>query len=97
MTVGAGFLDERGIGLADEADWTAFHEVDEALSHLHWLVYRRWRRQRRVSAQPPVAKEVEDALRDLRPLLREARGIWGRLARYRPGAESESQGEGRVQ
>lgn len=66
-------------------DWTPFHEVDQAVEHLYWLLFRRWRKRRlRNSA---VAKDVQDALADLRPMVREAYGTWRRLALYRPEEE----------
>lgn len=69
--------------MAEERDdWTPFYEVTEAVEHLRWLVFRRW--GHRELKDSDVAKDVQDALDDLRPLVGEATGIWRRLARYRP-------------
>lgn len=73
--------------MAGREDWRPYHEIDDVLEHLRWLVFRRWSRQSARDAE--VAKDVQDALMDLRLIVREAHGTWRRLGRYRPGKEEE--------
>lgn len=64
------------------ANWGPYREIDETLDKLACLVLSRWRPRNAEAHEPPLPKELKDALLDLRPLVREACGVWRRLGRY---------------
>ena len=70
-------------------DWTAYHEIDEALRVLSELVLLRWRPRNARLHEPPVARVVQDALLDLRQVVREGRAIWLQLSEYAPREPQE--------
>lgn len=68
-------------------DWTPYHELEEALDHVRWLVQERWPERRRDSAGRPIAPEILAALAELRPQVEESLETWGRLSRSLPAEE----------
>lgn len=65
-------------------DWQPYREIDEALDKLASLVLSRWRPRNAETHAPPLPRDLKDALLDLRPLVREACGVWRRLGQYAP-------------
>jgi len=76
--------DHNGVRLG--TDWTPFYELRDAIETLHALAWQRWHPQNPETKVLPIAKDVRDALQDLRPIVDEARGLWKWLARYEPNA-----------
>lgn len=73
-------------------DWTPFHEVEASLDRLATQVLVRWRPRNARTQEPPVADLLQDALLDLRPLVREACAVWRRLRLYLPADQDQGRG-----
>jgi hypothetical protein len=82
--------DESGARIGN--DWTPFEEIQDAIETLHALAWQRWHPRNPETSEVPVAKDVRDALVDLRPIADEARALWKHLARYAPNAPKRPPG-----
>lgn len=71
-------------GVRTGADWSPFHELRGPIEALYALAWVRWHPQNPETADLPVARDVRDALQDLRAIVKEARALWSWLERYAP-------------